>query len=281
MSVKIITDSTSDISTELAGKLDIEVVPVYIRFGETVYRDGIDISTGEFYRKLTTSPDHPATSQPSPEDFINVYQEHIKDSDGIVTITISSKISGTYNSAELAKTMLDAPHPIKIIDSKFNSAGLGLVAIAAAEMARSGASFSEVIDEANRVIDQVRMFGMFQTMTYLARSGRVNKAIATASRLLNVMPQLTFRDGEILPAGFVRTLTKGVDRIYDFVMNQLPVSELTIVHSAILDQANQLKQRVSELIPEKSISIVELGAGLGVHGGPGVLLVALRRSDKE
>ena len=125
------------------------------------------------------------------------------------------------------------------------------------------------------------MLGMFETMKYLARSGRVNKAIAAASQILNVMPLLTFRDGEIIRTGLVRTVTKGMDRIYDFVQSNTPVTECTIVHSAVPDQANRLQQRLSEFIPEELISIAQLGPGLGVHGGPGVLLVALRRSEQN
>ena len=110
-------------------------------------------------------------------------------------------------------------------------------------------------------------------------SGRVNKTIAIASNILHVMPLLTFNDGEIVPAGLVRTITKGTERIHDFVKNNLPIKELTLVHSVVLEQANHLKQRLSEFIEEEKISIAELGASLGVHGGPGVLLVAIRRSD--
>jgi fatty acid-binding protein DegV len=122
------------------------------------------------------------------------------------------------------------------------------------------------------------MFGMFETMKYLARSGRVNKTIAIASDILHVMPLLTFRDGEIVRAGLVRTINKGMERICDFVKGNLPIKELTIVHSAVLEQANRLKRDLSEFIEEEKISIAGLGAGLGVHGGPGVLLVAIRRA---
>jgi fatty acid-binding protein DegV len=118
-------------------------------------------------------------------------------------------------------------------------------------------------------------------MKYLARSGRVNKTIATASRILNVMPLLTFHDGEIVRAGLVRTISKGMDKIYDYVKNNIPISELIIVHSKIADQANQMKKRLLEFIEEGKISIAELGTGLGVHGGPGVLLAAIRRSGAK
>ena len=279
MKIQIITDSTSDMPEGLADELGIRVVPIYLRFGDKTYRDGVDITRDEFYSMLPSTPVHPATSQPNPEDFIGVYKEYCDSVDGIVSIHISSKISGTYNSASIAQKAMGNWCPIEVIDSKFNSAGLGLVVIAAARLAQLDASLTEVIDEANRAVRQVDMFGMFGTMKYLARSGRVNKTIATVSSILKVMPLLTFHDGEIVRAGLVRTSDKGMDKVYDLVKRNTPISELTIVHSQVIDQANQLKKRLSEYVKEEEISIAELGAGLGVHGGPGVLLVALRRSE--
>jgi DegV family protein with EDD domain len=281
MKVQVITDSTSDIPQELADKLGIRVVPIYIRFGDKTYRDGVDIQNDDFYSMLVSSPVHPATSQPNPEDFAAVYKEYCNTAAGIVSIHISAKISGTYNSAMIAKKTLKSRCPIEIIDSRFNSAGLGLVVLGAARLSQAGASPSEVIEEANKAINHVRMFGMFETMKYLARSGRVNKTIAAAAQFLNVMPLLTFHDGEIVRAGLVRTITKGMDRIYNFVKGNTPISELVIVHSKVEDQVNQLKQRLIEFIDEEKISIAELGAGLGVHGGPGVLLAAIRRSETK
>ena len=279
MKIQITTDSTSDMPEGLADELGIRVVPIYLRFGDKTYRDGVDITRDEFYSMLPSTPVHPATSQPNPEDFIGVYKEYCDSVDGIVSIHISSKISGTYNSATIAKKTMESRCPIEVIDSKFNSAGLGLVVIAAARLAQLDASLTEVIDEANRAVRQVDMFGMFETMKYLARSGRVNKTIATVSNIMKVMPLLTFHDGEIVRAGLVRASGKGVDKVYDFVKRNTPISELTIVHSQVIDQANQLKKRLSEFIKEEEISIAELGAGLGVHGGPGVLLAAIRRSN--
>lgn len=281
MTVQIITDSTSDIPQELVDKLGIRVVPIYLRFGDKAYRDGVDIQNDDFYSMLASSPVHPATSQPNPEDFTSVYKEYCDTRDGIVSIHISSKISGTCNSAMMARKTLKSRCPIEVIDSKFNSAGLGLVVMAAARSAQAGASTDEVINEAYKAINQVGMFGMFETMKYLARSGRVNKTIAAASTILNVMPLLTFHDGEIVRAGLVRTIRKGMDKIYEFVKKNVPVSELVIVHSQVADQANQLKQRLLEFVEEERISITGLGAGLGVHGGPGVLLAAVRRTETK
>jgi DegV family protein with EDD domain len=279
MNVQVITDSTVDLPEGTTNELGIRVVPIYLRFGEKTYRDGIDITKDEFYSMLASSPFHPASSQPNPEDFTGVFREYSENNNGIVSIHISSKISGTYNSANIAKKTLNSQRPIEIIDSGFNSAGLGLVVTAAARAAQAGANLAEVVNEANKAVKDVRMFGMFETMKYLARSGRVNKTIAAASSVLHVMPLLTFHEGEIIRAGLVRSVSKGIDRIYDFVKNNTPIKELTVVHSQVIDQANQLKHRLGEFIQEEKIAIAELGAGLGVHGGPGVLLAAIRRSD--
>ena len=279
MAVKVVTDSTSDISPELAQAFNIRVVPIYVRFDREVYRDGVDITGDEFYRRLAAAPVHPTTSQPNPEDFICVYKDYLSDFDGIVSIHISSKISGTYNSASLAKKTLCSPVPIEVIDSRFNSAGLWLVVMAAARMAQAGFPLADVVKETNRAIKQVRMFGMFETMKYLARSGRVNKTVAEASRILNVKPLLTFSDGEIVRAGLVRTVSRGMERIHGFVKNNLPADELTIAHSAIPERAQSLRSRLAKLLPVEKIHVAELGSALGVHGGPWVLVVALRRVE--
>jgi len=279
MAIQVITDSTSDIPKDTAEKLGIRIVPIYLRFGEITYRDGVDISNDKFYSMLISSSVYPATSQPNPEDFISLYREYCESTDGIVSIHISSKISGVYNSANIAKKSIESQCPIEIVDSKFNSAGLGLVVLAAARAAQAGANFSEVVNETKMAINQVGMFGIFETMKFLAKSGRVNKTIAAAARVLNVMPLLTFHEGEIVRAGLVRTINKGIDRIFEFVQNHTPICELTIVHSKVADQAEQLRKRLSEFIQQEKINIADLGAGLGVHGGPGVLLVAIRRSN--
>jgi DegV family protein with EDD domain len=279
MNVQVITDSTSDLPGDATNELSIRVVPIYLRFGKKTYRDGVDITKDEFYSMLASSPFHPASSQPNPEDFTGVFREYCENKSGIVSIHISSKISGTYNSANIAKKTLNSQCPIEIIDSGLNSGGLGLVVKAAAVTAQAGANMAEVVNEAKKAVQEVRMFGLFETMKYLARSGRVNKTIAAASSILHVMPLLTFHEGEIVRAGLVRAVSKGTDRIYDFVKNNSPIKELMIVHSQVIDKAKQLKHRLGEFIQEENIVIAELGAGLGVHGGPGVLLAAIRRSD--
>lgn len=279
MNIKIITDSTSDIPRDMAEQLGIRVVPIYVRFDDKIYRDGVDIESDEFYKMLTTSPKHPATSQPTPEDFESVYNDYCEDVDGIISIHISSKISGTCNSAMIAQKMLGSRCPIEVVDSQFNSAGLALVTMAAARLAKAGESMETIMAEVRRAISQVHMFGVFETMKYLARSGRVSRTIVTAANILKVVPLLTFHEGEIVRSGLVRSISQGMDRLYKFVESKKNIMELVIVHSAVPEQAEKLKQRLSWLFPAELITTLKMGAGLGVHGGPGVLLVGLRQEE--
>jgi DegV family protein with EDD domain len=272
----IITDSTGDLPADIAQEYQINIVPTYVRFGEHVYRDGVDLTPGQFYEKLRDSNIIPSTSQPSPEDFFKVFSEAVNNSSGIVSIHISSKISGTYNSALVAKHLLPDTFPIEVIDSRFNSAGLALTVLTAAKSAREGKDIQTITSDTLKAISEIKMFGMFSTTKYLARSGRVNKAIAVAGSILNVKPLMTFHDGEVVRAGFVRTVPQGINRILKFIESRMPISELIIVHSKIPEQADQLKTIATKYIDSNRIIVSQLGASLGVHGGPGVLLVAVR-----
>jgi len=279
MAVKVITDSTADLSPELARELNIGVVPIYVRFGNDVYRDGVDLDSDGFFEMLTGPTPHPATSQPTPADFSGIYAKNSGNTDGIISIHISSKISGTYNSALLAKSMFESSCPIEVVDSMFNSGGLALVVLAAARLAQVGKSLPEVLEETNQAIHQIEMLGMFDTMKYLARSGRVNRAIAATGNILNVKPLLTFRNGEIVRAGMVRAVSSGVKQLYDFVRSKENIREIVIVHSAVPELANEFRARLGSLFPAEEITILKMGAALGANGGPGVILVALRVSD--
>ena len=272
----VITDSTADLPPETTQKYGITVIPIYVRFGEHVYQDGVDLTPGQFYQKLRGSGGMPSTSQPSPEDFFKVFSEAAATFDGIIAIHLSSKISGTYNSALLAKSRLPHGFPVEIIDSRLNSAGLALAVLDAAKIAGEGKNMEAIVRETSRAISEIKMFGMFSTTKYLARSGRVNKAIAIAGSILSVKPLLTFHNGEIVRAGFVRTVPQGIKRLLKFIESRQPVTEMMIVHSEIPEQADLLKSAASRYLDASRIIISQLGAALGVHGGPGVLLVAVR-----
>jgi DegV family protein with EDD domain len=281
MKIQVITDSTSDIPRDIAEKLGVRVVPIYIRFGDKIYRDGVDMDPESFYTRLIESPVHPATSQPTPEDFESVYREYCDKADGIISIHISSKISGTYNSANIAKKNVGSRCPIEVIDSRFNSAGLALAVMNAAALAKNRESLSDLAEKVRASISRIDMFGFFDTMKYLAWSGRVNKTIVAAANILNVKPLLTFHDGDIVRAGLVRSINRGMDRLYKFVREKRNIAEMIIVHSVIPQQALKLRKILGEFFPEDKINIMEMGAGLGVHGGPGVLLVGIREGLYE
>jgi len=277
--IKIVTDSTSDIPDKVARDLGITIVPCYVRFGKEVFRDGVDLKIEDFYKKLATSDIHPNTAQPSPGDFTDVYNKLAESTDGIVSIHISSKLSGVYNSALQAKKLVDSKCRIEIVDSLFNSAGLGLITITAAKLANSGANLQKVMVEVKKAISEVKMLGIFDTLKYMIRGGRITKLKGTIASVIGVKPMLTFRDGEIIQSGLARTYSKGMDKIVAFVKNNIPITDLFISHSAFKDSALSLKKRLVDIFPEERVFISELGPALGVHGGPGVLLVAIRRSD--
>ncbi|HEX9897478.1 MAG TPA: DegV family protein [Dehalococcoidales bacterium] len=284
MPVRIVTDSTADLTPQLARELGITVVPVYVRFGHESYRDGIDISREEFYERLVTSPVHPTTSQPTPADFVQVYRELSKETDKIVSIHVSGKLSGTCNSALQGKELAETKCDIKVIDSESATMGLGMTVLAAARLATSGESLQKITDEVKQAIPNTHLLGLFDTLKYLLLGGRIGKAKALLGGILNVKPLLTLRDGELHPIGNVRTRVKGIERLSDFVKNALGIQELAVVHTTTLDEASSLKDRLSSFVDTSRLHLARLAPALGVHTGPGLLAVVLRRkstSDKD
>jgi DegV family protein with EDD domain len=260
----------------LTDELDVTVVPEYLRFGDTVYRDRVDISEEEFYRKLLHDPVHPRTAQPSPQDFAGVYNKLSPEADGIISIHLSSKLSGTYDSAVQGKKMISKGCPIEIVDSQTVSIALGLVVIQASKMAKSGMSLQQIADELGRIIANVHMLILFDTLKYLAKGGRIGKAKALLGSVLNVRPLLTVRDGELVPSGQVRTRSKGMDLLLNFVKNAGEIQDLAVLHNTTPDDAQALVERTSSIFPKERTIIARVGPALGVHSGPGVLAIALR-----
>ena len=277
MVVKIVTDSTSDISPETAAGLGITVVPVYVRFGDESYRDGVDISHDIFYEKLLSSHVPPSTSQPAPHDFAGAYSDCAQEADAIVSIHVSSKISGTYDSALQGKKLVEEKCQIEVVDSNVASVGLGLVAIAAAKIAREGGSLPEVIEETRRAVEQVQVFGIVNTMRYLILGGRLSKATAVVASILDIKPVLTFKDGEVVRVGLAHTYPQAMDKLYKFVESNLPIQSLAIAYSTEPEKGNRLKERLEFYSPEEKTDITRIGAGLGSHVGPGALILAIRR----
>jgi DegV family protein with EDD domain len=276
LTVKIVTDSGSDIPSEVASELGITVVPLYVYFGNTALKDGIDIKPDELYRRLAEDPIYPTTTQPAPADFARTYSDLSKEADGIVSIHISNKMSGTYNAAlqgaEMARPMCE----VHVADSLSVSVGLGIVTMAAARAARAGGTLTEVLDETKKAISQSQIRGVLDTLSCLLKGGRITKARALVGTLLNVKPILTARDGEIVQIGMTRSYNRGIDQLFDFVKKIRNVQEVAISHSTVPEEARVFRDRIASLIDEKRIQMCRIGAALGVHGGPGTLLVAAR-----
>ena len=274
MTVKIVTDSGSDMPLELAKKLDITVVPVYIYFGDKAYKDGVELGPDELYKRLVDGPVYPTTTQPMPNDFAEAYTAVAKDAEAIVSIHLPSKISGTCNAAlqgiEIAKPKCE----VHVFDSLTVSVGLGLVVLAAARVAKSGGKLSEVLEETKKAIEGVQIRGLLDTLQYLLKGGRITKTRALVGALLNVKPILKTHDGELVQAAMARSFSKGMDQLFEFVKNYPNLKEVGISHTTVPEEAKALKQRLASIIDEKKIQMFRVGAGLGVHGGPGTLIVS-------
>jgi len=274
MPVKIVTDSGADLPEELAKELGITVVPLYIRFGEEVYRDRVSISADEFYERLTHDTVHPSTTQPGPQDFLEAYQKLSADADGIVSIHISGKLSGTCNSALMAKDMLEGECPVEVVDSETLTMSLGLIVIAAAEMAKAGESMDKIVEWVKQAIPKTYLFFLLDTLEYLKKGGRIGKAKALLGSILSVKPMLTMKDGELVPAGQARTRAKGMDKLFDFVENAGNIEDLAVVYNTTPDEAQNLAERLGSVFAKEKIRMARVGPGLGVHGGPGAIIVS-------
>jgi DegV family protein with EDD domain len=276
MAIKVVTDSAADLPSELAQELGITLVPIYVRFGEEVYRDGVNITEDEFYQRLEHTTVHPSTVQPGPQDFLEVYQKLSPSADAIVSIHLSGKLSGTCNSALMAKDMLEGGCPIEVVDSQAVSMGLGLIVIAAAAMANAGESLDKIVATVKQTIPKIRLLALFDTLKYLLLGGRIGKAKALLGSILNVKPMLTLKDGEVVPAGQVRTRAKGIDKLLEFGENAQNIQDLAVVHSTTPEEAQNLAKLLGSKFDRKQIKIARVGPGLGVHMGPGALIVVAR-----
>lgn len=279
MAVRVVTDSTSDLPPQVAQELGVVVVPLNVHFGTEQYRDGIDISADEFYRRLIQGSVFPTTSQPSPGTFLETYNALAEETDEIISIHFSSKLSRTFDSALLAKQDVKKPCQIEVVDSKQASMGIGLVVIAAARAAQGGASLSEVVEVSTNAVDGIRTFFTCDTLEYLRKGGRIGKVSAFLGSLLNIKPILTVKDGEAHPLERVRTRSKALDRLYELVANLSNIADMTLAYSTNQEDADKLAQRLSAHFPIERMYKARFGPVLGTHIGPGAVGVAVRLEE--
>jgi DegV family protein with EDD domain len=276
MTVKIVTDSTADIPAALAKELDINVVPQVLVFGDKTYRDRIDITIDDFYQKLLHEPTYPHTSQPTPQDFVDIFSNLCKQKpDGIVAILLSAKLSGTINSAQQAKKLVKSECPIQIIDSKMVAMGLGIIVIAAARMAKAGKSESEITDAVKKMVGNTKLLILFDTLEFLAKGGRIGKVKSLVGSILNVKPMVTVKDGELVPMGQVRSRSKGKEKLLDLIEDIKDIEDIAIIYSTTPDEANKMADDIVGF-PREKIYVAQVGPVLAAHAGPGVLGIGVR-----
>lgn len=276
MAIKVVTDSTSDLPADVAESLGIEVVPLNIHFGSDVYKDRVNLMPDAFYDKLINGDVLPTTSQPSVGEFIDVYERLGSDADGIVSVHISEKLSGTMNSARLASQQANADCPIEVVDTFQVSMGVGICAMEAAEVANSGGNMNQVILAARNAVTRSQCFFMLETLEFLQKGGRIGKAQALIGNLLKIRPMLILQEGEVHPLGRERTRRKGIAKLVDTVEELAPISGLAVMYSTGPDEAQTLAQNVSKFMIEgREPMMLQIGPVIGTYAGPDTLGIAL------
>jgi len=268
--VRIVTDSTADLTPEQQRAAGITVVPLNVHFGDEVFRDHVDLSTDEFFRRLKASPQLPRTSQPSVGAFEEAYRSLRQGGDEIVSVHLSSKVSGTYNSALMAAQSV-GEGKIDVVDSLSTSMALGFIALEGAKLVRAGRDRQAVADCLRGLVPKARVICVVDTLTYLERGGRIGKARALLGSLLNVKPILQLKDGEVVPLGRARGRPQALNRLVELLERDGKVRQLAIMHGAAQTDAEQLRERVASSYPGVDIQLTEIGAVLGTHTGPGVI----------
>lgn len=277
MTVRIVTDSTADIPPALVEEMQITVVPLFVIFGEEVFRDGVDLTAEEFFRRLRSSTALPRTSQPPPAAFVQVYEDLVNP-DGILSIHLSSRFSGTFDTARAAARVLEGRCRAEVVDSGSVSMGVGLAVLAAARVAKAGGTIDECLAAARSIVEREEVLVTVETLEYLRRGGRIGRAQAFLGGLLNLQPILTIREGETYPLARTRTRMKALDRIIELAAER-GVEQAAVMDATTPEDADYLASALRERFPAAAIFQGRIGPVVGVHGGPGIVGMAVVRPE--
>jgi len=275
MAVKIVTDSVADIPPQVAEELGISIVPLYVRFGTELYRDGADLTADQFYDRLVHSNIVPVTSVPAPGNFAETYDRLAEETDEILVITLTSRLSATYEVASQSVGLMKKKCRVEVIDSRWAVMAQGFVVITAAQAAQAGASLDDVMEVAHRNTTRVDMRAAFDTLEYLKRGGRIGRAAALMGSMLKVNPIIGMKDGEVFPFGRERSRTKAIDHLCDFAMSYKNIEGLAIEYATALDEAEMLAERLSSRFPKERIYRSRASPVIGTHTGPNLLLITV------
>ncbi|MEO8288863.1 MAG: DegV family protein [Chloroflexota bacterium] len=269
--VKVVVDSAADIPQELAQQLDITVIPLRVHIGGKTYLDGVNISGEDFYRELEATRSVTTTSLPALDSLEDAYRRLTRDGFDVVSVHMSSKLSGTYNAALMASTGDDViTDAVAVVDTRTISMSEGWCAIVAAEAARDGKSLEEVTNIAEEAATRAILFGALETLEYVIKSGRVSRLPGTVGTVLSIKPILTtLPNGEAAIIERVRTRKKVLERITELTAALGPLDRIAVMHGADPEGAQQLIELLEAINPPKPIVVGHIGAVLGTHIGPG------------
>ncbi len=281
MAIRIVTDSVADLAPALASANDITVVPCYVIIGSETYKDGIEITADRFYSRLEGLSRLPTTSQPTIADFQDVYRRLLDQGHQIVSIHVSSKLSGTVNSATQAKAAIGDSSPIEIVDSQLASAPMALAVLTGAQLARALADYREVARQVRQSLVRNHGFVLVDTLEFLQKGGRIGKAQAFVGGMLKVKPILTIRDGEVHPVERPRSMERAKNRIIEIARELAPVRQINVSYSTERVQALALRAELAELVDPEHLIESRFGPVLGTYLGPNALGVAVTQGSSD
>ena len=280
MTVRIVTDSLSDLTSELTGKLDITLVPLTVLFGHETFLDRVTISTDEFYHRLVHGDVWPTSTQPSPQDFANTYDKLAATTNEILVINLSSVMSGTYQSAMAGKNLMKARKcRIEVIDSQTVAGGLGLVVLAAAREAQKGANLDKLVAFTHEAFKRSHFIVYFDTLKYLAKGGRIGKAAGLLGSVLSFKPILHVKEGEMSPVTRVRSPAAGVAYLNNFMSSFKNIETVIIEHTTSIESADELAKLFHSSHPKVPVLRSTVSPVLGVYGGPNAIAVAVLEAE--
>ena len=281
--VKVVTDSTAYLEVSVAKRLGITIVPLTVCLGDETFREGVDITAEEFFQKLDRSSAMPVAFPPSVEDFQAVYAKLSKNTDQIISIHVSSKLSQTCNRAIVASQVLLGRCEITVVDSLTTSLGLGILATAAAQAAAKGQPLDEIEFLIRGMIPHIYIVFLAETLEYLERGGRIGQAQALLGTMLSIKPFLAIEDGEIIPMEKVRTRENAVDKLFEFVAEFSQIEQIAILQSTPepIEETKLLIERLEIAFPKIKPPILVYGPVLSCHVGPNGLGVIVYEGLSE
>ncbi|MEQ4489362.1 MAG: DegV family protein [Dehalococcoides mccartyi] len=275
MNVQIVIDSTSDITPQMAKAMgNVHIMPLTVSFGNEHFQDGIDITPETFYTRLVHDSNVPTTTQPLPGYVMELVSHLSKETDQILILTLSQKLSGTYQSALYTKKTLESPGcRIEVLDTQLTTLGHGLRAVRASDMAKEGANLDQILEELRKPHNYLAGVMYFDTLKYLARGGRIGKAQSLLGAMLSFKPIITVQDGEVSPVTRVRSHQAGMDYLYNYAASRKNIRYLGVEHANTPEVAESLIDRLGNIFPKEKIIRSRIGPVIGTSIGPNAVCV--------